>query len=152
MMKHIQNQLNLAQQKIQDLIEQKEALEKELNNVKEELGVVNKRSVENQDTVGVVKVLLEEIKQRDNDILDYTEYSKKQHAELLVVVNVRKSQNRKTKLLLKLQKGSSEDSLKRPKRTTKTDSGESWCSRPKTISYSRTSTASRTTSARSSKK
>ena len=62
MMKHIQNQLNLAQQKIQDLIEQKEALEKELNNVKEELGVVNRRSVENQDTVGVVKVLLEEIK------------------------------------------------------------------------------------------
>ena len=89
MMKHIQNQLNLAQQKIQDLIEQKEALEKEINNVKEELGVVNRRSVENQDTVGVVKVLLEEIKQRDNDILDYTEYSKKQHAELLVVVNVR---------------------------------------------------------------
>lgn len=37
----------------------------------------------------MVKVLLEEIKQRDNDILDYTEYSKKQHAELLVVVNVR---------------------------------------------------------------
>ena len=87
MMKHIQNQLNLAQQKIQDLIEQKEALERELGLVKDELSVVHKRSLKNEDTVCEVKVLLEEIKQRDNDIIDYIDYSKKQHAELLVVVN-----------------------------------------------------------------
>ena len=37
----------------------------------------------------IIKVLLEEIKQQNNDILEYTDYAKKQHSELLVLVNVR---------------------------------------------------------------
>ena len=43
----------------------------------------------NCDTVEVIKVLLEEIKAQNNDILDYTDFSKKQHSELLVIVNVK---------------------------------------------------------------
>ena len=42
----------------------------------------------NCDTVVDIKELLEKIKAQNNDILDYTEFSKKQHSELLVIVNV----------------------------------------------------------------
>lgn len=59
-----------------------------MEKVKTELSEVNKRSVNNCDTVEVIKILLEEIKAQNNDILDYTDFSKKQHSELLVIVNV----------------------------------------------------------------